>query len=169
MTLRILAAFAVAGILATAAQAQEVVPAPSPAPDTAPASAQAVQPLPDVVTGKVLAAKPGKGQVVFFRESKFMGGGITWKVRENGVELGTLSSGHYFIVDADPGVHNYSATTEATDTITLEVEDGETYFVETAVAMGALIYRPNIRPSTREVFVAKLTGMKPAKPLKVKN
>lgn len=175
MILRALAALSLAAILTTAAYAQEAAPAPGPAPSPAdvPAPAEgprdAAQALPDIVPGVLAAAKPGKGQVVLFRPGMFMGGGITWKIRENGVELGTLSSGRYLIIDAEPGVHTYTATTEATDAITIEVEEGDTYFIETAVAMGALIYRPNLRPSNQETFVVNLKSMKPAKTPKATN
>ena len=185
MNLRALAAFGLAAALATAAHAQEPAPpvdaaaAPAPSPTEAPAPPEAqapaeapgdaAQPLPDIVPGKLAAAKPGKGQVVFFRPNKFMGGGITWKVRETGAELGTLSSGRYLIIDAEPGAHTYTATTEATDAITIEVEEGDTYYIETAVSMGALIYRPNLRPSSLEAFVGNLKSMKPAKTPKPAN
>lgn len=164
MTLRVLAALGLAAALTTAAQAQDAAPAPAPAEASPPAepSRDATQAQPDIIPGVLAAAKPGKGQVVLFRPNKFMGGGIVWKVRENGVELGTLSSGRYLIIDAEPGVHTYTATTEASDAITIEVEEGDTYFVETAVAMGALIYRPNLRPSDQATFAANLKGMKPA-------
>lgn len=124
-------------------------------------------PQPDVVPGKVKAPLPGKARVVFFRDNVFQGSAISYKIRtgpNNEVVLGTLSSGVYFSVDADPGDHLFTAATEARDGLKIEVEAGETYFVRGTVVVGAWVGQPNLAPSDKATFEAMT--LKPAKKTK---
>ena len=98
-------------------------------------------------------AKPTTGVVVFFREKKFAGGGVAYKVREGEKELGKLSNGSYFTVRVRPGKHEYVVHSETRDVLTLEVEPGETYFVSFNLGFGVALYRPNLAPSDRATFV----------------
>ncbi len=138
--------------------------AEQPAAQAAPAAA-AVGDLPEGIS----APPEGKGQIVFFRPSKFVGGAIGYKVREDDTELGKLSNGSYFVHVADPGAHAYVVHSEAKDVLNIEVEAGETYFVIGGVTMGVLAGRPNLSPSDQAAFTAIAAKLKPAKPLKSKN
>jgi hypothetical protein len=108
------------------------------------------------------------GQIVFFRESKFVGGAIGYKVREGDVELGKLSNGSFFVHAATPGAHAYTVHSEAKDVLNIEIEAGETYYVLGGVTMGVLAGRPNLSPSDQAAFTAIAAKLKPAKPLKPK-
>ena len=92
------------------------------------------------------------GTVVFFREKKFTGSAIRYKVRENGVELCKLASGTFCTVQVPVGKHTYVVHSEAKDVLNLEVESGETYYVVGGISMGFMAGHPNLSPSTREVF-----------------
>lgn len=105
----------------------------------------------------------GMGQVVFFREKKFAGAGVRFKVRERDEELGKLGSGVYFVHPTAPGVHEYVVHSEAEDKLTLEVEEGETYYVQGSVTMGIMVGRPNLSPSDEAAFAAESAKLKPAK------
>ncbi len=109
------------------------------------------------------APPAGMGQVVFFRERKFTGGGVRFKVRENGEELGKLASGVYFVHVTPPGPHEYVVHSESEDVLTLEVEDGETYYVQGSITMGLLVGRPNLSPADEVAFAAAAPRLKPAK------
>lgn len=137
-----------------------------PAPEAATAAAAA--PAADALPNGIAAPPEGKGQIVFFRESKFVGGAISYKVREGETELGKLSNGSYFVYVAEPGAHAYTVHSEAKDVLNLEVEAGETYFVSGGVSMGVLAGRPNLSPSTQSAYAAVAAKLKPAKPLKPK-
>jgi hypothetical protein len=100
------------------------------------------------------------GTIVFFREKKFAGGGVRYKVREGDVELGRLSSGSYFVVQAAPGTHEYTVHSEAKDILTLEVEAGEIYYVLGGVTVGVLAGRPNLSPSDGATFDAMSEKLK---------
>jgi hypothetical protein len=138
------------------APAEAVAPA---AP--APAEPAAAAPAPDVVAGLVKAPPAGKGQVVFFRKNSIFGAAISYKVRTGpNLEsvMGVMSNGVYFVVVADPGTHVFSGATEAKDAITVEIEDGETTFVEGALAVGVLAGRPDLKPSDQAAFEKAVKG-----------
>lgn len=148
------------------AQAQSAA-APQAAPQQAEAAAavEEAQPVAEPVAAAELAAvavsaaagaigtpPSGKGQIVFFRPSKFAGGAIGFKVREGQTELGKLRSGKYFVAVVEPGQHQYTVHSEAEDVLTLEVEAGETYYVQGTINMGFLVGRPNLSPSDAVTF-----------------
>ncbi len=98
------------------------------------------------------AASGETGTVVFFREKKMMGAAISYKVRENGIELCKLGSGSFCTVQVPAGKHEYVTKTEAKDVLTMEVESGETYYVQASISMGVVAGHSNLAPSTRDVF-----------------
>jgi hypothetical protein len=120
-------------------------PVAAAAPETAPAAIEAA-------AGSVGAPPAGKGQIVFFRPSKFAGAAIGFKVREGDAELGKLRSGNYFVANVDPGTHVYTVHSEAKDVLTMEVEAGETYYVEGTISMGFMVGHPNLSPSDQATF-----------------
>ena len=116
--------------------------------------------------GAIGAPPEGKGQIVFFRDKKFTGAAIRYKVREGATELGKLSNGSYFVHVAEPGAHEYTVHSEAKDILNLEVEAGETYYVIGGITMGFLAGRPNLSPSDQAAFDGMKAKLKPAAPLK---
>ena len=121
--------------------------------------------LSPAITDVIGNPEPGKALVVFFRKKAFRGAGIRFKVRENDVELGKLSSGTWFALQVEPGAHTYVVHSEARDVTNLEFEAGETYFVAGSVNFGFLAGRPNLTPSSASEFEVELPKLKPAKPL----
>ncbi|WP_342316087.1 DUF2846 domain-containing protein [Lysobacter sp. FW306-1B-D06B] len=111
----------------------------------------------------ITAAPQDKAQIVFFRESKFVGGAIGFKVREGEAELGKLRSGKYFVAHVEPGKHEYNVHGETKDVLTMEVEAGETYYVLGSLGMGIVAGRPNLSPSDEATFLAMAGKLKPAK------
>ncbi len=93
----------------------------------------------------------GKGQIVFFR-SGGMGFAMGCGVNENDVRVSALGAGKYFVIQATPGTHSYTAKSESKDVLTLEVDPGETYYVRCTIKMGIMVGRPNLSPSTKEEF-----------------
>jgi len=110
------------------------------------------------------APKPGKGQIVFFRPGG-MGSAIKCTVRENGRMVGRVSGNRYYLIDAEPGVHTFTAKSEATDAVTVQVEPDETAFVKCKIAMGMMVGRPNLSPASENDFIGerKLQAMDAAK------
>jgi hypothetical protein len=120
----------------------------------APLAASSQETVAPTVAPATLAADAGgpTGTVIFFREKKFAGSAIRYKVRENGVELCKLQSGVYCAVQAPTGKHEYVVHSEAKDVLTLEVESGETYYVIGGISMGVFAGHPNLSPSDKATF-----------------
>lgn len=102
----------------------------------------------------------GKGQIVFFRRG---GGGalVSCAVSENGARVSRLPPGKYFVHVTTPGQHAYTVSSEATDTLNLEVEEGETQFAKCNIRMGIMVGRPNLAPSAKEEFDKGAAKLKP--------
>ena len=183
------AGFALALSLSTGIHAQEsapaapketAVPAPAPAPAPTPVATPAAAAAPSKPANAPVAEAPkyseavqtaigplvaGKGRIVFFRPSKFAGGAVSFIVREKEKELGKLKSGSYFITQETPGKHTYVVHSEAQDLTTIEVEDGETYFVAGSISMGFLAGHPHLNVADLAAFEAALPKMKLSAPL----
>jgi hypothetical protein len=144
------------------APAADQAPAAQPAPVAAP-STSAFSPAVQAAIG---TPPPGKALVVFFREHKFAGSAIRYKVREGETELGKLSSGTYFVAAVDPGQHTYVVHSEAKDVTNIEAEAGETYFLIGTVTMGFMAGHPNLSPSDAATFESMLPKMKVSEALK---
>lgn len=118
----------------------------------APAAAPAPAPAPKAASTPAANAGSGTGTVVFFRESKFAGMAISFKVREGQTELGKLSSGSYFVANLPAGAHEFTVHSEAKDVLNIEVDAGETYYIQGSISMGFLAGRPNLAPSDEATF-----------------
>ena len=94
------------------------------------------------------------GTVIFFRDKKFVGGAISFKVREAEQELGKLGNGTYFTAVLPVGAHAFDVYSEAKDVLNLEVEKGETYYVQGSISFGVLVGRPNLAPSDAATFAS---------------
>lgn len=140
---------------AASAPVEAVAAAPQPEPVATPPEAQPAAPVAAATTPsapQLGAPASGKGQVVFFRKSAFQGMIIRCTVREDGALVGGLPNGSYFIRDLEPGLHTFTAATEAKDTLRLEVEAGEVYYNRCSIAMGIMAGRPNLAPSDKAAF-----------------
>ena len=100
---------------------------------------------------------------MFFRPSGFQGAAVWFNVRENGVALGKLTNGAYFVHVVDPGPHTFTAATENHNVLKLEIDDGETYYVRGSVQMGFLIGEANMSPSDQAAFEKAFKHMHLAK------
>jgi hypothetical protein len=105
----------------------------------------------------------GMGQVVFFRPSG-RGFIIGCTVRENGTAISSLGNGRYFIHATTPGPHSYTARSEASDTVNVEVEPGETQFVRCSIGMGIVAGRPNLSPSDEAEFARRSPKLRMVRP-----
>jgi hypothetical protein len=144
------ALFIAAALLSAAAVA------PAFAQDSAPAAAPSA-------TG--LSAPPaGKGQVVFFRRSSMFGFPYWTNVRENGAAYGKLSNGVYFVQVLDPGVHEFDTSVLGKDAMKLQIDPGETYFVEGKIAMQIVGYTIVMAPSDEATFTKVKHSLKLAPP-----
>jgi hypothetical protein len=89
--------------------------------------------------------QPDKGLVYFYRESKMLGCAISYNIKEDGNVVGAIGNGTYCFVFSEPGIHTYSASTEAEASRTLDVQAGYTYYIECGVDMGFVAGRPALK------------------------
>lgn len=90
--------------------------------------------------------------IVFFREWAFTGGGMSYFITEDTNNIGLLKAGSYFAYRATPGKHTYSAETEARSSVTLDVQPGQTYYIEGGIGMGFWAGRPQLSEVTKPIF-----------------
>jgi hypothetical protein len=102
----------------------------------------------------------GKGQVVFYRTGGLIGAAISCNVREDGKLVGGLSGGKYFVSVFEPGKHVFTTKSEAKDTLNMEIESNETYYVRCAIGAGVMAGRPNLSPVDKAAFDEKSGGLK---------
>jgi hypothetical protein len=112
--------------------------------------------------GALPSPPPGKALVVFFRPAHFQGAFTWYKIRENGVSLGKMWGGKYIVQLAEPGPHTYTAATESRNTLHIELDDGETYYIRCSVQMGLLIDEPDMSPSDKATFEKESKHLRPA-------
>lgn len=149
-----------------AASAQPAQPAtPTQAP-TAAESSPTAQTTP--------ATAPGKGHIVFFRPTRLSGAFYTYHIVEVGDDgkpakgaprLGDLRNGGAFAVDVEPGIHAYNITgpmavNKAQDRLRMEVEPGETYYVEQTVRIGLVTGGFKLAPADEARFKQSNTKLK---------
>jgi len=105
---------------------------------------------------------PGEGQVVFFRAKTLLGTAQWFNVREDGKALGKLDNGAYFIKVEPPGVHNFTAKLEPElkDRLKLQIDAGQTYFVEGTLTAGLIISAADLVPSSVDKFNAAAKHLK---------
>jgi hypothetical protein len=115
---------------------------------------------PAATPAAVPASTDATATVVFFRPSKFMGAAVTFKVREGTTELGKLKSGTFFVAHVTPGIHEYTVHSEAKDVLTMEVEAGQTYYVQGTIGMGAFVGHPNLAPSDAATYEGMKSKLK---------
>jgi hypothetical protein len=106
----------------------------------------------------------GKGQIVFFRPSRFVGAAISWKLLDGTTVLGKVGNGRYLVVNLEPGPHELVMDFGPKGTLRMEVDPDETYYIECGIEMGAFVNRPDLIPSTKEGFDGISGKLKPAKP-----
>jgi hypothetical protein len=129
------------------------------------AAAAAPSPADDADAAIEIPPPPaGQGQVVFFRSHTLLGTGQWFNVRENGEALGKLTNGAYFVQTVAPGLHTYTATTEPEfkDSLKLQIDPGETYFVEGILTKGVVIGAADLTPSDRATFDKAAKSLKVA-------
>lgn len=120
-------------------------------PEAAPVAMPETAPAPEAVaTPTPAAAASEKGKIIFFRPGRLPGAIYTYYVVETGDDgkvakeaprLGGLPNGGAFVLEVEPGVHSYNITgpmavNYADDRIRMDVEPGETYYVEQTVRIG---------------------------------
>ena len=104
--------------------------------------------------------KAAKGLIIFYREKKFAGWGVGYNVRDGENRIGGLPNGSYFVYDATPGPHTFSAATESKAERTIKVESGKTYYIRGEIEMGLVVGRPYLTIVDPQEGASAVKGLK---------
>jgi hypothetical protein len=140
----------------------EVPSTPATAPVTAPTPE--TTPAPAEPTSIAPLEQPGK--IIFFRPGRLTGAVYTYHVvtvAEDGnsdsesPRVCSLPNGRYCVYEVAPGVYNFNlrgamAVNLDQDRIRLEIESGQTYYIEQTVRIGLITGGFRLVPSTKEEF-----------------
>jgi len=96
------------------------------------------QPSPASASGSNLAT------VYLYRTHDSPGGAVGVDIKDNGIDIGTLQDGTYFIYHANPGQHVFTATTDTTSTQNLKLQAGATYYVNARVVSSQHLFHPSL-------------------------
>lgn len=84
----------------------------------------------------------GKGTVVFYRKKKFSGGAITFNIQDSERNYGPMKNGDVLSISVEPGTRTFFSQVLSADAITINVEEGRTYYVKAMVKVGFYAGRP---------------------------
>jgi Protein of unknown function (DUF2846) len=82
--------------------------------------------------------------VYFYRTPNSPGAVVGVDLKDNGIDIGTLQDGTYFVYHANPGEHVLSATTETTSTKNFNFQPGATYYIKADVVPSQKIFQPSL-------------------------
>lgn len=176
------ATFFAALLSANALAQETTTPAAEPAPIAAPAlgtgdgppttegpataDTAIADPAAAASAAPVAAPAEAPARIIFFRPGRLSGGAWTYTIAEVGEDgrveeasprVGRLPNGGYFVHEVLPGIHNFNITGPmavnlAEDRIRLEVEPGETYYIEQTVRIGLITGGFRLVPSSQAEF-----------------
>jgi len=100
---------------------------------------------------KIETIPENMGLVYIYRPGKAMGAAVSYQVKANGVPIIRLNPGGYYAYLAKPGEIEFSAKTESSSSITIDVKPGETYYLKGTIGIGFFVGRPHLVVVTPEV------------------
>lgn len=100
------------------------------------------------------------GLVYFYRPSSFVGGGVSYDIKNGDTVITTLYNGGYYPYFSAPGEKEFWAKTESKSSITLDVKPGQTYYVKGEVGVGFLVGRPHLMVVAPEIAEKEIVDCK---------
>jgi hypothetical protein len=139
---------------APAAQSSETAapqaqPPAEAAPQAQPADSSSTKT--EAPADKVGVPPAGKALVVFYRPLA-PGMLLGFTIREGATEIAKVGSSSYQVVQVDPGPHAFTLKSEVTDTLRIEADAGEVYYVKQTMHMGLVVGRPHLDLSDKASF-----------------
>jgi hypothetical protein len=105
---------------------------------------------------KLVENSDNLGLVYIYRPKKFYYRSSDIVVYANGFKIDILKNGGYFHYFTKPGRVQFSARTEITSIVTLDVQPGQTHYIKAAMTKGELVARPNLTIMASEIGADEL-------------
>src|SRR6476661_4143344 len=87
---------------------------------------------------------PNLATVCFYRTHSSPGAVVGVDLKDNGLDIGTLQDGTYFVYHANRGQHMIAATTETTSTQNFQLQAGATYYIKATVVPTGKLYQASL-------------------------
>jgi hypothetical protein len=87
---------------------------------------------------------PNVATVYFYRLQNSPGAAVGVDITDNGIDIGNLQDGTYFVYHANPGQHSFTATTDATSTQNFRLQSGATYYIKASVVPRQHLFQPSL-------------------------
>jgi hypothetical protein len=92
----------------------------------------------------VSGPSPNLATVYFYRPHSSPGAAVGVDIKDNGVDIGTLQDGTYFVYHANPGLHGLTASTDTASTQNFKLQAGAVYYMEAGVVPRQHLFQPSL-------------------------
>jgi hypothetical protein len=82
--------------------------------------------------------------VYFYRANNSPGSVVGVDLKDNGLDIGTLHDGTYFVWHTNPGRHALTSTTDTAATQNFELQAGAIYYMEAGVVPQQYLFQPSL-------------------------
>jgi hypothetical protein len=82
--------------------------------------------------------------VYFYRPHSSPGAAVGVDIKDNGIDIGTLQDGNYFVYHTNPGLHALTATTDTASTQNFKLQAGAIYYMEAGVVPRQHLFQPSL-------------------------
>ena len=134
-------------------------PEPAPAPSVQPQTPPVADPKPSSPENPVAVPAEAKAILFFYRESRFMGGGLRPSLYVDDVEVAWISSGSYLKVAVPAGDHLIYADNKD-EALTFPTESGTTYYFRVGIRAGILKGHGKLEPVSEEAGAKEFESWK---------
>jgi hypothetical protein len=92
----------------------------------------------------VSGPSPNLATVYFYRTQNSPGAAVGVDIKDNGLDIGTLQDGTYFVYHANPGRHALAAITNTTSTQNFKLQAGAIYYIKASVVPSQHLFQPSL-------------------------
>jgi hypothetical protein len=112
------------------------------------------------IYSKVDKIPDNSGLVYLYRPSSFIGGGVSYDVKIGETIITTLRNGGYYPYFSALGEKEFWAQTESKSSVTLDVKEGQTYYIKGEVGVGFIVGRPHLMVVPPEIAEKEIVDTK---------